>query len=125
MRAETTNDGKSGCETVQRRATANVAGNEPNKLRSRRIGRQADSPTAPNYDTKSLSLIQNLNINKGESPLMNETQTQLMEPMMALVFRVLSSHFSPIEPTRPNNPPPPQYVDLTIGDEPAHIIKLN
>ena len=64
MRLETTNDGKSRRESAQRHAfrsvkptvrqAANAEGNEPIKLRSRSIGRQADSPAAPNHATKSL-----------------------------------------------------------------------
>ena len=47
---------------------------------------------------------------------------QLMEPTMALVFRVLS--YNPNNKGKNVYKPQVQYVDLTIGDEPAHIVKL-
>lgn len=45
---------------------------------------------------------------------------------MALVFRVLSFDAKQFDASRTQNhfEAQPLYVDVTIGDEPAHIIKI-
>lgn len=46
---------------------------------------------------------------------------------MALVFRVMSFDSNKLDSSRieTHYEAQPLYVDVTIGDEPAHIIKIN